>query len=96
MRKLMKMVFVLQIPIYRVKYMIPLAENEISPLGKKYDNDIWIEVEQPQVPQPESDTEIIMQAITDLELQGIEAQRQNELLAQQITDIELMMLERGM
>ena len=37
-----------------------------------------------------------MQAITDLELQGIEAQRQNELLAQQITDIELMMLERGM
>ena len=76
--------------------MIPLAENEISPLGKKYDNDIWIEVEQPQVPQPESDTEIIMQAITDLELQGIEAQRQNELLAQQITDIELMMLERGM
>ncbi len=75
--------------------MIPLAEYEDSPLGKKYDNGIWIEVEQPQVPQPESDTEIIMQAITDLELQGIEAQRQNELLAQQITDIELMMLERG-
>ena len=76
--------------------MILLQENDVSPLGKKYDNGIWIEVEQPQVPQPESDTEIIMQAITDLELQGIEAQRQNELLAQQITDIELMMLEREM
>lgn len=78
--------------------MIPLAEYEDSPLGKKYDNGVWIEVEQPQIPQPpqpESDTEIIMQAITDLELYNIEVQQQNELLAQQMTELELAMLERG-
>ncbi len=54
----------------------------------EYENDI------PKQRQ-ESDTEIIMQAITDLELSNIEAQQRNELLAQQMTDIELMMLERG-
>lgn len=75
--------------------MIPLNKNAVSPLGKKYNNGVWIEVEQPQLPQPESDTEIIMQSITELELQGLEAQQQRELLAQQITDLELAILERG-
>ncbi len=75
--------------------MIPLNENAVSPLGKKYNNGVWVEVEQPQLPQQESDTEIIMQSITELELQGLEAQQQRELLAQQMTDLELMILERG-
>ncbi len=75
--------------------MIPLNENAVSPLGKKYNNGVWVEVEQPQLPQQESDTEIIMQSITELELQGLEAQQQRELLAQQMTDLELAILERG-
>jgi len=75
--------------------MIPLNANEVSPLGKKYNDGVWIEVEQAQLPQQENDTEIIMQSITELELQSLEAQQQRELLAQQITDLELAMLERG-
>ena len=75
--------------------MIPLDENVISPLGKKYCNGEWQEVEQLQLPEPESDTEIIMQSIAELELQGLEAQEQRELLAQQMTDLELVMLERS-
>ena len=75
--------------------MIPLDENVISPLGKKYDNGIWIEVKKPQIPQPESDTEIIMQSITELELQGLEAQQERQMLAQQMIELELAMLERG-
>ena len=75
--------------------MILLQENDVSPLGKKYDNGVWIEVEQPQIPQQENDTEIIMQSITELELQGLEAQQERQMLAQQMTELELAMLERG-
>ncbi len=75
--------------------MILLNENDVSPLGKKYDNGAWIEVEQVQLPEPESDTEIIMQSIAELELQGLEAQQERQMLAQQMTDLELTMLERG-
>ena len=75
--------------------MILLQENDVSPLGKKYDNGIWIEVEQSQIPQQENDTEIIMQSITELELQGLEAQQERQMLAQQMTELELAMLERG-
>ncbi len=75
--------------------MIPLNENAVSPLGKKYNDGIWIEVEQAQLPQQESDTEIIMQSITELELQGLEAQQERQMLAQQMTDLELVMLERS-
>ena len=75
--------------------MIPLNENAVSPLGKKYNNGVWIDVEQPQLPKTESDTEIIMQSITELELQGLEAKQERELLAQQMTDLELAILERG-
>ncbi len=75
--------------------MIPLDENVISPLGKKYCNGEWQEVEQLQLPEPESDTEIIMQSIAELELQGLEAQQERQMLAQQMTDLELTMLERG-
>ena len=75
--------------------MIPLDENVISPLGKKYCNGEWQEVEQVQLPEPESDTEIIMQSIAELELQGLEAQQERQMLAQQMTDLELTMLERG-
>ena len=75
--------------------MIPLDENVISPLGKKYCNGEWQEVEQLQLPEPESDTEIIMHSIAELELQGLEAQQERQMLAQQMTDLELTMLERG-
>ena len=75
--------------------MIPLDENVISPLGNKYCNGEWQEVEQLQLPEPESDTEIIMQSIAELELQGLEAQQERQMLAQQMTDLELTMLERG-
>ena len=75
--------------------MIPLDENVISTLGKKYCNGEWQEVEQLQLPEPESDTEIIMQSIAELELQGLEAQQERQMLAQQMTDLELTMLERG-
>ena len=75
--------------------MIPLDENVISPLGKKYCNGEWQEVEQLQLPEPESDTEIIMQSIAELELQGLEAQQERQMLAQQMTDLELVMLERS-
>lgn len=75
--------------------MVPLDENVISPLGKKYCNGEWQEVEQLQLPEPESDTEIIMQSIAELELQGLEAQQERQMLAQQMTDLELTMLERG-
>lgn len=44
----------------------------------------------------ESDTEILMQSITDLELSNLEAAQERQLLAQQLTDLELAVLERGM
>ena len=75
--------------------MIPLDENVISPLGKKYCDGKWQEVEQLQLPEPESDTEIIMQSIAELELQGLEAQQERQMLAQQMIELELAMLERG-
>ena len=75
--------------------MIPLDENVISPLGKKYCNGEWQEVEQLQQIQLENDIEIIMQSIAELELQGLEAQQERQMLAQQMTDLELTMLERG-
>ena len=75
--------------------MILLQENDVSLLGKKYCNGEWQEVEQLQLPEPESDTEIIMQSIAELELQGLEAQQERQMLAQQMTDLELTMLERG-
>ena len=75
--------------------MIPLDENVISPLGKKYCNGEWQEVEQLQQIQLENDIEIIMQSIAELKLQGVEAQQERQMLAQQMTDLELTMLERG-
>ena len=54
----------------------------------EYENDI---AEQRQ----ESNTEIIMQSITELELQGLEAQQERQMLAQQMTELELAMLERS-
>ena len=72
--------------------MIPLNANEVSPLGKKYDNGMWLEVEQQQI-QSESDTEMIMQVMTDLELTSIEAQQERQMLAQQLSDLELAVLE---
>lgn len=74
--------------------MILLKEDEPSPLTKKYVNGVWEEVEQQQV-QMQSDTEIIMQSITELELQNDEAQLERQLLAQQLSDLELSMLEGG-
>lgn len=55
--------------------MVPLDENVISPLGKKYCDGKWQEVEQLQQIQLENDTEMIMQAITDLELENIAIQK---------------------
>ena len=52
--------------------MIPLTEKEPSPLGKRYINGTWEEVEQKPMIQLPSDTELIMQSITDLELTILE------------------------
>ena len=75
--------------------MILLSDGEPSPLGKRYVNGMWEEVEIEEIPQPPSDSEIIMQSIAELELQGLEAQQERQMLAQQMTDLELTMLERG-
>ena len=75
--------------------MILLSENESSPMSKKYVNGAWVEVEKEPLPQPISDTEILMQSMTELELQNLEAQQERQLLAQQISDLELAMLERN-
>ena len=47
------------------------------------------------MPQPPSDTEMMMQNMAELELQNLEAQQERQLLAQQISDLELAMLERN-
>lgn len=75
--------------------MILLTDGEPSPLGKKYVNGIWEEVEIEEIPQLISDSEIIMQSISELELQNFEAQQERQMLAQQISDLELAMLEGG-
>lgn len=52
--------------------MIPLKEEEPSPLGKKYVNGQWKEVEKEAIIPPPSDTELLMQSMTDLELAILE------------------------
>ena len=74
--------------------MILLTEDEPSPLTKKYVNCAWEEVKEQQV-QIQSDEGIIMQAISELELQNFEAQQERQMLAQQMADLELAMLEGG-
>jgi hypothetical protein len=56
---------------------------------------MWEEVEIEEIPQPPSDSEIIMQSISELELQNFEAQQERQMLAQQMADLELAMLEGG-
>ena len=77
------------------KDMILLADDEPSPLGKRYVNGVWEEVEKEELLQPVSDTEILMQSISELELQNFEAQAERQMLAQQMADLELAMLEGG-
>ena len=72
-----------------------LSDGEPSPLGKRYVNGMWEEVEIEEIPQPPSDSEIIMQSISELELQNFEAQQERQMLAQQMADLELAMLEGG-
>ncbi len=74
--------------------MILLTEEEASPLGKKYVNGMWQEVERRKVEVPETDTEMLMQCLTDIELENIEAQQERQMLAQQISDLELAILEK--
>lgn len=75
--------------------MIPLTEDEPSPLSKKYVNGVWQEVEKEKQPEIQSDTEMMMQSMTELELQNLEAQQERQMLAQQMADLELVMLERN-
>ena len=57
--------------------MIPLKEEEPSPIGKKYVNGQWQEVKkEPMVPPP-SDTKLLMQRMTDLELAILEGGQKN-------------------
>ena len=71
--------------------MILLADNEPSPLGKRYVNGIWEEVEKEEILQLPSDSEIIMQSISELELQNFEAQAERQLLSQEISELKLML-----
>ena len=75
--------------------MILLSDGEPSPLGKRYLNGIREELVIEEIPQPPSDSEIIMQSISELELQNFEAQQERQMLAQQMADLELAMLEGG-
>lgn len=75
--------------------MILLTESEPSPIGKKYVNGIWQEVEKQTTEIVNSDVEILMQYLTDIELENIQAQQERQMLAQQISDLELTILERG-
>lgn len=71
--------------------MILLSDGEPSPLGKRYVNGMWEEVEIEEIPQPPSDSEIIMQSISELELQNFEAQAERQLLSQEISELKLML-----
>ena len=71
--------------------MILLADDEPSPLGKRYINGIWEEVEKEEILQLPSDSEIIMQSISELELQNFEAQAERQLLSQEISELKLML-----
>ena len=75
--------------------MVPLTEEEPSPLTKKYVNSVWQEVEEEKTVQLLSDIEMVMQSISELELQNFEAQQERQMLAQQMVDLELAMLEGG-
>lgn len=75
--------------------MIPLTEYEASPLTKKYVNGVWEEVKQEQQPQTQSDVEMIMQSMAELELQNYEAQSERQEIAQKMTDLELVILQGG-
>ena len=46
-------------------------------------------------PIPPTTEELIMQALTDIELTDLDNQMGQELLSQQLTDIELLLLEKG-
>lgn len=43
----------------------------------------------------ETEQELIMQQLADLELQNLEAQQERQILAQQISDLEIAILEGG-
>lgn len=43
-----------------------------------------------------TDTEILQQQLTDIDLQNLEAQQERQLIAQQISDLELSVIEGGM
>jgi len=45
--------------------------------------------------QPPTDTEILMQELTNLSLQNLEGKQERQLLAQQVSDLELAILEGG-
>lgn len=77
------------------KDMVALESYDISLLGKRYVKGIWEEVAKEPLPQPESPMELMMQGITDLELQNLQAQTERQTMAQQMTDLELVLLERG-
>ncbi|NDO46503.1 hypothetical protein [Clostridium sp. MD294] len=75
--------------------MIPLTDEEPSPLTKKYVNGVWEEVKKEQQTQIQSDTEMIMQSIAELELQNYEAQSERHEITQKVTELELKILQGG-
>ena len=72
---------------------IQLESRDITVLGKWYSNGVWNEVPSQLdiIPQC-TDTEVLMQVMTDAELRDLEIQQNQELLAQQMGEIELMIL----
>ena len=72
--------------------MIELESYDTTLCGKKYNDGKWEEVPvEPTEPEP-TDTELLMQALTDLELRSLEEQKDRQLLAQQVSDLELAIL----
>ncbi len=57
--------------------MIPLKKEEVSPLGKKYVDGEWQELEKEPIVLPPSDTELLMQSMADLELAILEGGKKN-------------------
>lgn len=71
---------------------IYIGKENLSVLGKRYNDGEWENlVRIDPTPEP-TDTELIMQTLFDSELRDFEGTEERALLAQQMTDIELAIL----
>jgi hypothetical protein len=76
--------------------LIPLKDWDTTLLGKEYRGETWVN---PPSAEDEnnffSTEEILMQTLTDIEINTLQAQQERQLLAQQLADIEIALLSGG-